>query len=370
MLLNQPPAALRYDPSVEHLEKDEAETAQALRETMEKVREKTFADGGHALRSVHAKSHGILEGELEVLGDLHPALAQGLFARPGRYPVIMRLSTIPGDLLDDSVSTPRGLAIKVIGVDGARLPASQGEVTQNFVLVNGPAFAAPNAKAFLANLKMLASTTDHIEGVKKVMSAAMRGLNSVVQATTGKPNPTIANLGGQPATHILGETFYSAVPMRWGDYIAKVAVAPVSPEMKAFEEEHVKLGDGPDVLRQSVVDFFARHGGVWEVRAQLATDVEHTPIENAAKVWDEEKSPYIPVARITVAPQVAWSEARSRRVDDGMYFSVWHGLAAHQPLGSIMRVRQQAYEESAQFRAQHGGGDPLREPREAVRLPA
>ena len=369
MLLQQPPAALRYEPAVEHLEKDEADTARQLRETMQKIREKTFADGGHALRSVHAKSHGILEGELEVLGDLHPVLAQGLFAEPGRYPVVMRLSTIPGDLLDDSVSTPRGLAIKVIGVDGERLPESEGEVTQNFVLVNGPAFAVPNAKAFLSNLKLLAGTTDHIEGVKKVMSAAMRGLNTVVQATTGKPNPIVSQLGGQPETHILGETFYSAVPIRWGDYIAKVSVAPVSPELKALEKKHLDFHGDPNALRQSVIDFFAQRGGTWEVRAQLATDLEHTPVENAAKVWDEEKSPYITVGRITAPPQTAWSEARSKRVDDGMYFSVWHGLLDHQPLGSIMRVRQAAYEQSAKFRAEHGGGDTLREPRAAVELP-
>ena len=367
-MLSEPSLALRYDPAVEHLEKDEAETARELRETMQKIRDRTFADGGHALRSVHAKSHGILEGQLEVADHLHPALAQGLFARPGRYPVVMRLSTIPGDLLDDSVSTPRGLAVKVIGVEGARLPESEGEVTQNFVLVNGPAFAVPTAKAFLANLKLLAATTDHVEGVKKVMSAAMRGLNTVVQATAGKPNPTVAQLGGQPETHILGETFYSAVPLRWGDYIAKISVAPVSPELMALEKTHLNLNGVPNALRESVVEFFAQHGGVWEVRAQLATDLEHTPIENAAKVWDEDKSPYIAVGRITVAPQTAWSAARSKRVDDGMYFSVWHGLLAHQPLGSIMRVRQQAYEQSAQFRAAHGGGDTLREPREAVNL--
>jgi hypothetical protein len=369
VLLNQPPAALLYSPDVEHIEADEADTARELRETMQKIREKTFADGGHALRSVHAKSHGILEGVLEVYGDLHPVVAQGLFAAPGRYPVVMRLSTIPGDLLDDSVSTPRGLAIKVIGVEGERLPESEDEVTQNFVLVNGPAFAVPNAKAFLGNLKLLAATTDQIEGVKKIASAALRGLNSVVEATTGHPNPTLANLGGQPATHILGETFYSAVPVRWGDYIAKLAVVPVSPELKALEAVHVKYGASPNVLREAVVEFFAHHGAQWEVRAQMATDLEHTPVENAAKVWDEEKSPYIPVGRITAPSQTAWSEARSRRVDDGMYFSVWHGLLAHQPLGSIMRVRQQAYEQSARFRAEHGGGDPLREPRQAVELP-
>jgi hypothetical protein len=32
----------------------------------------------------------------------------------------MRFSTIPGDILDDSVSAPRGLAIKIIGVEEAQ----------------------------------------------------------------------------------------------------------------------------------------------------------------------------------------------------------------------------------------------------------
>jgi hypothetical protein len=33
---------------------------------MRYINEKTLADGGHAIRSVHAKSHGILQGYLEV----------------------------------------------------------------------------------------------------------------------------------------------------------------------------------------------------------------------------------------------------------------------------------------------------------------
>ena len=77
---------------------------------------------GHAICPVHAKGHGLLEGELTVLADLPSELGQGVFARPGTYPVYMRFSTSPGDLLPDGVSTPRGLAIKVLEVEGARLP--------------------------------------------------------------------------------------------------------------------------------------------------------------------------------------------------------------------------------------------------------
>jgi catalase len=105
----------------------------------------------------------ILEGCLEVNADLPSDLSQGLFAKPGRYPIVMRLSTIPGDILDDSVSTPRGLAVKIIGVRGERLSGSEGNVTQDFVLINGPAFGALTPKAFLSIMKPLARTTDKAE---------------------------------------------------------------------------------------------------------------------------------------------------------------------------------------------------------------
>jgi hypothetical protein len=266
-------------------------------------------------------------------------------------------------MLDDSVSTPRGLSVKIIGVEGERLAGSEGDVTQDFVMVNGPAFGAPNPKAFLSVLKLLAKTTDRAEGLKKVLSAVMRQVQKVIVATTGQPNVTVATLGGQPETNILGETFYSQAPLRFGDYIAKISVAPVSPELVALVQAPLNVNGVPDGLREAVVDFFRKNSGVWEVRAQLCTDLKDMPIENAAVVWPENLSPYRAVARITVPPQLAWSEARSAAVDDGMSFAPWHGLAAHRPLGGIMRVRKIVYEMARKFRAE-ANRRTIQEPRE------
>jgi hypothetical protein len=36
-----------------------------------------------------------------------------------------------------------------------------------------------------------------------------------------------------------------------------------------------------------------------------------------------------------------------------MSFSPWHALAAHRPLGAIMRTRKQVYANAARFRAEH-----------------
>jgi hypothetical protein len=357
--------AVRFSPSVEWPDADETKTTQALVATLRYINEKTFADGGHAIRSVHAKTHGILRGYLEVDAGLPHDLAQGLFAKPGRYPVVMRFSTIPGDILDDGVSTPRALAIKVIGVEGERLEGSEGDVTQDFVLNNGPAFGAPNPRRFLARLRLLARTTNRAQRLKKILSAVMRQVQKVIVVTTGGPNSTVATLGGHPQTHILGDTFYSQAPLRFGNFIAKISVAPRSPELKALTRSPLNVNGVPNGLREAVLDFFKKNGGVWEVRAQLCTDLEHMPIENAAVVWSEEVSPYQRIARITVKPQLAWSEVRSSAVDDGMSFTPWHGLAAHRPLGGIMRVREAAYEAAKKFRAERNGR-VIQEPREMV----
>ena len=359
-----PPAnPQRYDASLEEPEKDEAQTQQGIIEEILKISEITYKDGGHAMRGVHAKSHGIVRGELIVADGLPPVLAQGLFARPGRHEAILRFSTSPGDILDDDVSTPRGLGLKVFGAEGPRLPGSEGADTQDFVLVNGKAFNAPNAKIFLTNLKLLAGTTDKAEGLKKVLSAALRGLETVVEAAGGE-SATLKALGGSPETNLLGESYFSQVPIRYGDYIAKVGVQPSSAALKALTDAKVDLHDKPNGLREAVKAFFAGNGGEWDFVVQLCTDTEEMPIENAHKPWPEDKSLYLTVARLVVPAQDSWDEAHTPKTNDALAFSPWHGLTAHQPLGSIMRVRKAVYEASAKFRLTHNGC-PLGEPASA-----
>jgi hypothetical protein len=356
-----PSSPVRYSPSVEVRHPDEQETDRQLMEVLRSISETTYRDSGRALRSVHAKSHGLLRAELEVAAGLPATLAQGLFAQPGRYQAVMRFSTIPGDILDDSVSVPRGLAVKIIGVPGDRLPDCEGDTTQDFLLVEGPAFAAPTAKKFLGSLKLLAKTTDKAPGLKKVLSAALRGVEAIVERAGGESG-LLKTLGGHPEDHILGESFFSQAPIRYGDYIAKISIAPVSAELISLTNAPLNVNGKPDGLRDAVREFFAARAGTWELRAQLCTDLETMPIEDASIPWPEDKSPYIAVGRITVQPQDSWSDANVKAIDDGMSFSPWHGISAHQPLGSVMRARKAAYKMSAEFRGRRNGC-PMHEPR-------
>ncbi|QWT21325.1 catalase family protein [Bacillus sp. NP157] len=357
-MTSTPGRPIAYSPSLEHIEDDEAEVNAKLIEQMEKIGDIVREHTGHSYRSVHAKSHGLLVGRLAVHEALPLELAQGLFADPGAYDVVMRFSTPPGDLLNDGVSLPRAVAFKVLGVDGARVDASSTDRTQDFVMVNGPAFVKKNAKQFLKNVTLLASTTDKAEGFKKGLSTALRGVEKAIEAV-GTKSAAILSMGGHPETQLLGETFFTQVPLRHGDYVAKFSLAPVSPELKALTGQPLDVDGHPDALRESVIDFFRTHGGTWELRAQLLTDTDKMPIEDGAVEWPEDLSPYVTVATLTVQPQSAWNEERIRAIDDGLSFNPWHALAAHQPLGNVMRARRVVYDAMSRRRhslagVQHG----------------
>ena len=59
-----------------------------------------------------------------------------------------------------------------------------------------------------------------------MQSALLQGVQKAIIATTGEPNSTIAQLGGVPENHILGVSFFTGVPLLWGEYVAKVGVFP------------------------------------------------------------------------------------------------------------------------------------------------
>ena len=358
--MTQPP--VRYSPDVEQIQPDERETIQQLNEAFDVILERTAEDYGHAVRSVHAKAHGVLRGELTVESDLLPELAQGMFATPGTHKVLIRLSTNAGDVLPDAISLPRGLAMKVFDVEGERLPGAEG-TAQDFVMVNGKVFQAKTADKFLGNLKMLAKTTDRLEGTKKAMSAVLRGVSATLK-TVGVESAAINSLGGAPNVDPIGQTYYSVTPFRYGDYIAKFGLFPATPEMQALETAKIEIDGRDNAIAEEVQRDMRVLDAVWEFRVQLCRDLEKQPIEDPTVAWDEEEAPFVKVATVRAGHQDSWDKARVREVDEESRFGVWTGLAAHQPLGNINRARNETYRHSADFRARFNGC-PYHEPTSA-----
>ncbi len=364
---------LLYSPFLEQPKPNEHVVFDELSRTMQHITRKMASRYRHAYRPVHAKSHGIVLGTLEVLPNLPPHLAQGLFAQPATFPVLMRFSTNPGDMLSDKVSSPRGLAIKIIGVEGEKTPNHSGQKTQDLVMINANAFTAPDPQGFLKQIKQFDEGLDVGEGAKEVISTAARATNAVLKAVH-LPSPMLEGIGAS-ATHPLGESFSTVAPLRFGEYVGKVAVGPGSENLKQLTGKSIDLDDY-NALELLIQKFFRDQDAVWNVNVQLALDEpgiaddkKKFPIEDASKEWPEEASPWLTVARIVVPAQESYSDARQTYVDERMSFNPWHALAAHQPLGGVMRSRLKAYEEAINYRAQRNDRERV-EPEGTEGIPA
>jgi hypothetical protein len=348
---------LLFEPSIEQPRADEAETIKTIVASIERTSQ---FRSGRGFRQQHAKSHGSLRGEL-IVYELPAHLRQGMFATPRTYPIIVRLSTAFGEIRSDRVRRPRGMAIKVLGVSGPKALTDDKSSNQDFLLVNHKSYFS-DAAAYLNAQRIFEVQPNFPDFAIRALGFISRILVKLKSA--GVPIPMLANALAEPGANIIGETFYSEAALRFGDYVARLAVAPVSGAARALTGQPAYHDD--DELLHSVVEFFSKNSAEYELRAQLCVDLQRTPVEDSSIDWPEDIAPFQPLAKIVLPSQAANNPARRAYVDDVLSFTPWRCLADHQPLGSIMRLRKDAYRASAAFRH---GNKPMAEPQEISELP-
>lgn len=366
-MLNSKPY-VRYSPSVEVKQPDEDRLVREIIDSVARQGQKVFDKHRHALRGAHAKGHGGLKGELTVYDNLPDHLAQGLFREPRTYPVMIRFSTVPGDLMPDGLSCFRGIGVKAIGVAGPKLLETEPDaLTQDFLMINSPIFPSGNIARFLPEQllqeKVVVSAP---EEAQQLFGTVARSINAVTEKVGIPLYPSALGLT-QPETHILGETYYTSAALRYGDYVAKLSMVPRSASLQPLVGKRIDT-QNPSALRDLIVEFFRQQSAEYELRVQLCTNLETMPIEDASAQWSEQESPYQPIAKLTIPMQEAYSPARQVYVDDVLSFNAWHCIAEHQPLGSIQRLRKQVYEASSRFRHEMNH-QPKREPQSIEEMP-
>lgn len=287
---------IRYSNNIEVKQENEDEIVSQLRASFARGRSAAYEKHRHAVRDAHAKSHGIVKGELQVYDDLPEELKQGLFKEARRFPVIVRYLTSPGDILPDGIAALRGMAIKAIGVEGEKiLRQLKDAVTQDFVLCNHPTIAAGDVSSYLRHALFLEKATQQPEEVQKIATTALRAGAAALRSVGVN---VVGGAGGQamPETHILGETFFSQAAIRYGDYVAKVNISPVSENLKALTGTGIDTSN-PSILRDLMVEFFKSNKAEYEIGIQLCTNLEKMPTEDTSVEWSENESPYRSIAR-------------------------------------------------------------------------
>ena len=357
---------LRYRPEIEQPELQEQETIDGIIRGMTQQSETVEEREHHAVRASHAKSSALVTGMLEIAAGLPPELAQGLFATPASYAVAVRFAQGPGETLGDRVSTHRGMAIKIYGVAGEKLGEHDAD-TQDFVLASGTTFPSGTAKGFLRDGTVIGKSASLPEGVKSAVSSTMRNFNRLLHAV-GTESPK-ADFFGHPFSHPLAEPYFSQAPVRFGDYVAKLGAFPASAAQAALDSWRLDPHEDENGFRHAATAFFRDHEVIYELRAQLWTNADTQPIEDASIEWPEGESAYRTVAMLRLPAQDAYSAARQRYFDEQMTFRPANSLLAHQPLGSVMRARLQVYRALAAFRQHENGVTPAAQ-RDIAEVPA
>lgn len=280
-------------------------------------------------RALHRKQLLGAKACFTVLPDLPDFARHGLFAVAGTYAARVRLSNGGIEKTSDAKPDIRGFAFAVDGLDGLQQASTFGGVahSQGFALINHEVFAFPHVDEFvpfaLAAARGPKGILQHLIQRHGVWAGTKRLLHML--STIGKPFAGFAN-----------ESFYSAAPIACGPYAVKVRLQPDADNGPALADARKDWGaDMAQRLRQGDLGY--------TLSVQPFVDEARTPIENPSIAWP---SAYVPVARLEL-PQQDITDAPA--IEQGV-FDPWVGLAAHRPLGNIMRARQVVYYQSQQTR--------------------
>jgi hypothetical protein len=371
--------AVTHDPAFEMVPPEEAAQIKNIVELTVAQLKKRYPGNNFVKRGVHPKDHGCVIAKFKVTDNLADELRVGIFATPGReYQAYIRYSN--ADVIARADSPPvapgsptvkhgsRGMAIKLLGVNGTPLLDASGPVTQDFLMVNQPVFAFSNVEDYEALSKVLLKDSDDprgffIERIKRdsagkpdvripMTRRALRTLeiSGRVQSLSTTATPPAYQ---EPPASPVDNTYFSAAPYQFGrDKAMKFRAKPVAPATGVAPNTA-----DPNYLRAALLKRLTDRDAkdiVFEFQVQVRSKADlagkiATEMEDACFEWDEAKYPFVTVATITIPPQ-DFDAPKQRVVCEDLMFTPWHGISEHQPLGGINRLKLEVYKASATFR--------------------
>lgn len=288
-------------------------------------------------RIIHHKEHGCVHADFNIYKNLPEKIRFGIFKESKNYPAWIRVSNGSGSRQHDGVPDGRGLAIKLMNVDGEKLSDERG--TQDFLLQSAPNFFAKDVAAYVKFMKQAADPG--FKGIAEMMKDVdLRDKND-------RESVGILMKSGDTPKNPLTANYYSALPQKLGPQAMKLhaRVCPGVKEPEAGFTQRFKK----DFLKSIMAKHLSEKSACIQLLVQVQTDAVKMPVEDANVVWDENLSPFIPVAEISIPKQTFLSEKRQEFCEN-VSFSPWHSLPEHRPLGGLNRVRKTVYEHSQNFR--------------------
>jgi hypothetical protein len=267
---------------------------------------------------------------------------EGLFKDGKTFPAFVRFSNGDTHVTADRRSQPRGIAIKLVGVEGEKVSGHESEITQDFLATSHSVTGiVRNARQFIAVIESL-NKKGRLQPGALAKSPGV-GFFEACRIVLG----LIWNVKLARVNSMATETYLGTAPIRWGPYAVKFAFRPNQSSSPANNKGN------PDYLREDLVQRLSDGDIRFDFVVQFFESESRTPIEDTSVKW---KSELFKVGELVVPKCDAASSEGKALTDyvENLSFSPWHALAAHQPLGSIMRARRFAYPASAAARSRTG----------------
>ena len=301
------------------------------------IQTRTARDDGMPLaRGFHIQTHAVMTATFRVLDDLPEFCRQGVFAEPGSYQAWVRFSNLHPLRRPDNAPDFRAIAVKVLDVPGA--PLTPGVTSLDLMGLSRPIQPARDIHQFRSFV------THSFEKSALVFAYKLRkdiGFREAARMLRWMSK----NLKHPPAS-LATQTYWSTIPIKFGDYAVKYRFEPRNGEDGSPDTEP------PRYLRNELVGRMKTRPLKWDLMVQFYVDPEQTPIEDAVVVWDPEVSPFFKVGELEFRQgDIESDEGREEQaVGDRFLWNAWHAPEEHRPIGQLQRARKLGYRASGEHR--------------------
>jgi hypothetical protein len=348
---------VRYAPEIETIDPDLDRLLEGIIAFWEtKVRESPVVEGsGRAVRGAHAKTFGVVKAEVQILRNVPPPYAQGIYSKPGRHGALIRFSSSSNHLGPDAtLGGIVGGALKIFDVPGSKLVEDEPDSTTfDLVLKGAPIFVANTAKRYLVIQEITNNGPQYLArgkaGFHELLTDFVTGKGTFEKGDWAWDELfAFVKLSQTPVRNPLLSTFWSMGAFRHGDYVAKIRLAPATENTTRVIHPELDVRSRPDVFYPTLVDELQASAFDFDLQVQLCTDLKAMPVNDTTVEWPEKLSPYVTVGRVHV-PRQDISRPENLENGDALAFNQWRVTEEHRPLGEIMQLRR-IYRGSARMR--------------------
>jgi len=272
-------------------------------------------------------------------------LAKGIFARPGKYPAVVRFGNADPKVNSDFKPDVRSLSFSV---DLTGAPWA-GVDRQDFSLQNAPPLPINDSRAFLAVMKVLTASNPGVGLLSLPLPDKLKAFRAIF----------LAQMQSRQAIKPYQQLrYWSNVPFRHGpDDVVQYSATPSSEN-----QANPLLKSNPKALQDELLRHVTEDAQVssFDFGAQLL-DAAHMTYwgkrydakfwtENASVRWKETEAPFHTMGRLTLVPHSQLTQPES----DAVYFDVTgHSTSDSTPVGSINRARARGEAASRKARSHH-----------------